>query len=212
MLDRNKFVVNHKAAGFMSKDSFEIADADTGEVLAVATEKPRGFMGKLMAMMMGKESLPTTIEVRRKSDNGLEFAVRRKGFFAPKIQTIDGEEQVIGSYKAKVFTLSGGFTVYDKDGKQFADLQGKMFSSEYKFKDPKGTVEIGSVSRTWGGLAKSMFSGTGTYAVEFGPDFASDQPAKMLLLGAAIAIDTLFKKKEKKEGSTARRGSGGETE
>jgi len=64
---------------------------------------------------------------------------------------------------------------------------------------------MGSVSRTWEGLAKSFMTGDDTYGVEINPAFAEDSRTKMLILGATIAVESIFKKKA--ESSAA--GSGG---
>src|SRR5262249_51719952 len=105
---------------------------------------------------------------------------------------------------SKMFSLSSGFHVYDKAGKHLAEIKGKMLKSEYKFVAPDKTTEMGSVSRTWGGLAKSLISGDGTYGVQIAPAFAGDETTKILILGATIAVETIFKK--------AKGGGGGKSE
>jgi hypothetical protein len=82
-----------------------------------------------------------------------------------------------------------------------------MFSSDYKILTPEGD-EIGSVSQSWGGLAKSLFTGKGTFGVQIAPEFAEDATAKMRILGATIAINALFKKA--KAGGKITKGGGGD--
>src|SRR5262249_43986394 len=124
-------------------------------------------------------------------------------------QVHDAKGEVVGRYKAKMFSLSGGFHVYDKAGKHLAEIQGKMFKAEYKFVTPDRSAEMGSVSRTWGGLAKSLMTGGGTYGVQIDPKFAKDSTAKMLILGATIAVESIFKQKAGKSGGGADEGGAG---
>jgi uncharacterized protein YxjI len=133
----------------------------------------------------------------------------RTGSLFKKDQVLDPQGQVVGRYKAKMLSLSGGFHVYDKDGKHLAQLQGKMLKAEYKFVTPDRSAEMGTVSRTWGGLAKSLLSGTDSYGVQIAPAFAKDHVAKMLILGGTIAIESIFKKKKSK---TAGAEGGGDAE
>jgi uncharacterized protein YxjI len=182
MLDRDSFVVKLGSKGF------EILDGETGKPLGSARVVYSGFMA-ILGMLVGKENVPATLEIRDK-DKELVFAIRRRGFFLKKIEALDGEGRVIGTYKSKLFSLSGGFHVYDKKGKHFAEVKGKMLKAEYRFLEPGGG-EMGSVTRTWGGLAKSLFTGGTTYGVKI--DAAGVIP-RMLLLGASMAIDTLLKK------------------
>lgn len=210
MLDKNKVVIKGSSSGIAGKKSFEIVDAESSQPVGSATENTT-TMAMLLGMVLGKDNMSLTIEFRQKSDNALVFSVRRKGFIFKKIQALDAQGQVIGSYKAKMFSLSGGFHVYDKDGKHFADIKGKMFKAEYKFVTPDGTTEMGSVSKSWAGMAKALFTGGQTYGVEIAPAYAGDQTAKMLILGAAVAINALFTKAKSSSGgsSSSEEGGGG---
>jgi uncharacterized protein YxjI len=199
LLDQEKFIVKSQSKTFSSKKSFEIVD-ETGKVLGTAKDTTGFFPG-----LLGQ----TTIEVRDAGDSALLFSVSRSGWLMKKDQVTNGQGEVVGRYKAKMFSLSGGFHVYDKEGKHLAEIQGKMLKSEYKFVTPDRSAEMGSVSKTWGGLAKSMFTGGGTYGVQMDPKFAKDSTAKILILGATIAVETIFKKKA---GGGGGGGGGGDDE
>lgn len=200
LLDHAKLVVKAQTRRLSSKKDFEIVDADTGQALATATDTTP-FLQSLLGS--------TTLEVRDASNNNVVFTVGRSGWLFKKDQVLDGEGQVVGQYKAKRFSLSGGFHVYDKDGKHLAEIQGNLFKAEYKFVTPDRSTTMGSVSRTWGGLAKSLLTGDGNYGVQIAPQFAEDATAKMLILGAAIAAESIFKKKASTTSSGGGSSSGG---
>jgi len=200
LLDHNKFVVKSETRGFSGKKAFEILDAESGQALGSAKDVT-GFLGSLFGN--------TKIEVRDASNNSLLFSVGRDGILFKKDQVVGPEGALIGRYKAKMFTLSGGFNVYDKDAKHLAEIKGKMFKAEYQFVGPDKTTQMGSVSRTWSGLAKSIFAGGGTYVVQIDPQFATNITAKMLMLGATIAVETIFKKKKESTSSGGGAAGGG---
>ncbi len=208
MLEGNKFAVSGQTNLLSSKTGYDIADGDSGRALATATEKSGGFLATLLGTALGKDSIPKTIEVRKKSDNALLFSVRRSGFLFKKVEVLDAEDKPLARYKAKIMSLSGGFHVYDPEGKHLAEIKGKMFKAEYQFVTPDGKP-MGSVSRTWGGLGKSLLGGSGSYGVQIEPTCASDPKMKTIILGAAIAVDTMFKKAEKKSSSSSSSSSGG---
>jgi uncharacterized protein YxjI len=189
----NKFVVKEQKGFFSSGKAYEIVDADSSEAVATATEKS-GMMAKLLGSLMGKDNMSLTIEVVDKADKTPLFSVRRSGFFFKKVEALDEDGKSVGTYKTKKFSLSGGFHIYDKAGKHFAEIRGKMFGSDYKFYTPDGETEMGSVGKSWGGVFKALFTGAETYGVQIAPEYADDPTAKILLLGAAIVIDALFKK------------------
>jgi uncharacterized protein YxjI len=189
LLDQNKFVVKSQNLAFSSKKTFEILDADTGQQLGTAKDVT-GFFPSLLGA--------ATIEVRDASNNSLLFTVGRFGWLIKRDQVLDPEGQLIGRFKVKMFSLSGGFHVYNKDDKHLMEIQGNMFKAEYKFMTPDRTTEMGSVSRTWGGLAKSLLTGGDTFGVQIDPKYAGDVNVKKLIIGAAIALESVFKKKETK--------------
>jgi uncharacterized protein YxjI len=189
LLEQNKFVVKSQSKLFSSKKSYDILDGDSGQVLGTARDVT-GFL----PLLVGNRH----IEVRDVSNNALLFSVGRHGLVFKKNKVLDPQGELIGRFKAKLFGLGGGFHIYDKDGKHLAEMQGKMFKAEYKFLTPGRTAEMGVVSRTWGGLAKSLLLGTDTYGVQIAPQFANDTSAKILILGATIAVESIFKAKAKK--------------
>lgn len=188
MLDQNTFVVKQKAKLFSSRASFEILDG-SGTVTGTA-EQSTSALAKLIGMVLGPPA--TTIEFREKPDDSLVFAVRRRGLLVKKVEVVDAQGVVIGLYKAKRFSISGGFHVYDGSGKHVAEIRGKLLKSNYTFFQPDGKTEMGKVSKKWAGAMKEMFTSADTYAVEIDPAFADQPTVKMRILGAAVAIDSLM--------------------
>ena len=202
MLERNTFVVKQKAKMMSSRNSYEILDEE-GKVIGTA-EQSTGGLAKVLGMLLGDP--PTQIEFREKTESGdpLVFTVRRTGYMFKKVQVVDSQGAVIGTYKAKRFSISGGFHVYDKDGKHVAEIRGQLLKSDYTFFQPDGKTEMGKVSKKWAGAMKEMFTSADTYAVQIDPTFAEQPTVKMLILGAAVAIDALM--------STQGGASGGESD
>lgn len=91
--------------------------------------------------------MPLSIEVREKPDDKLLFKIRRSGLVFRKVRLLDPDGKVLASYKAKMFSLAGGFHIYDGAGKHYCDIKGKMFKSEYKFYTPDGKSEMGTVTK-----------------------------------------------------------------
>lgn len=190
MLNENMFIVTPKTKLLSSRHSYEVRN-ESGQVLGTA-EQSTGFLDQLLGMVKGPPS--TKIEFRTKPDDSLAFAVRRKGFLFKKVEAVDEKGEVIGRYKAKSFSLSGGYHIYDNGGKHIAEIRGKLLKSEYTVFSPDGKTEMGKVSKKWGGMMKSLLTSDGTYGVRISPQFAEDAKTKMVILGAAIAIDCLMGK------------------
>ncbi|MBU6174823.1 MAG: hypothetical protein KGQ60_13520 [Planctomycetes bacterium] len=193
LLEQNKFVVKSQSKAFSSSKSFEILD-EAGKMLAMGKDVTPFFSSLLGSV---------TIEVRQTADNALVFSLVRRGWLFKKDLVLSSQGEVLGQYKSKVFSLSSGFHMYDKDGKHLGEIRGKMFKAEYQFISPDNKTEMGSVSRTWTGLAKSLFSGDDTHGVQIAPNFATDNQVKIMILGAAIAVESIFKKKGEKKSESS---------
>ena len=188
MLDRTTFVVSQKAKLLSSRNSYEIRD-EAGKVIGTA-EQSTGMMAKLIGMVKGPPS--TKIEFFAAGSATPVFTVRRRGLLFKKVEVLDASGKVVGLYKSKRFSLSGGFHVYDGDGKHVAEIRGKLTKADYTFFAPDGKTELGKVSKKWAGAMKELFTSADTYGVQVAPAAAGDERTKMLILGAAVAIDCLM--------------------
>ena len=146
---------------------------------------------------MSKHLLPTIVEVFEKPDDSLVFTLKRGWYlFKARVEVHDSLGQFVGSFRSKFFTISGGFDVFDKDGKCFAQVKGSMFGFNYRFLTEDGKVELGRVAKKLGGLvglAREAFFSADDYYLEVSPDLAEQPLAKMLLLAATLAVDIIYK-------------------
>lgn len=193
MLECNRFVVKEQIKILSSVQKYDILDGDSGVHVGTAQETI-GFLVQALRWVVSKQLLPTHVEVRATPDNSLVFAIRRGIYlFRSRVEVLDSEGALMGYFKSKFFTISGGFHVYDKDDKHFAEVKGKMFGFDYRFRSPDGSVELGRVSKKWGGVMKEFFTSADSYGVEISPELAEQPMAKMLILAAVLAIDLIYK-------------------
>lgn len=199
MLDRNTFVVKEHTKLISTTNTYDILDADSGEVLGTAQETV-GTLTQIARWFISKALMPMRVEVREKPDDSLLFTIRRGAYiFKSTVEVHDAQGELLGSFRSKLFTISGGFTIADKAGKPFAEIKGKWLGFDYRFVTPDGSFEMGRVSKKLGalGLVKEFFTSADTYAVQVAPELAEEPLAKMLILAAALAIDTVYKEESR---------------
>jgi uncharacterized protein YxjI len=196
MLECNTFAIQEHRKVFSSTQSYDIKNAATGELLGGAKEQI-GFLTKTLRWVMSKHLLPTEVEVREKPDDSLVFSLRRSGYLLQsRVEVRDALGVLVGYFKSKVLTISGGFHVYDKDDKFFAEVKGKLFGFEYRFVAEDGIVELGQVFKKIDGIAgvaREILFSADNYFLQVNPDLAEQPLAKMLLLAATLAIDLIYK-------------------
>ncbi|MBX9623182.1 MAG: hypothetical protein K2X82_05155 [Gemmataceae bacterium] len=199
MLDRNTFVVKERVKLVSNSNTYDILDGESGEVLGTAEERI-GTLVQLARFFISKHLMPTRVEVREKPDDALVFTIRRGAYiFKTRVEVHDAQGELVGSFKSKFFTISGGFHIYDKDGRHFAEIKGKWLGWDYRLVTPDGSLEMGRVSKKLGamGLVKEFFTSADTYAVSINPEMEEEPLAKMLILAAALAIDTIYKEESR---------------
>lgn len=191
MLERQRFFIKEQVAFLKTTDTYDIYDPDTQEHVGVAVENPGTFV-TYARVLINKHFMPTKVEVRELPDESLVFTIRRPfSMWRAQVEVYDAEDELIGFFRSKLFSLGGGFWVYDKDGNQFAEVKGNWVGWDFKFLTPDGN-ELGVITKKWAGLAKEFFSSADNYIVAIDDSLAAQPIAKMLLLAAALAIDIVF--------------------
>ncbi|MBA4019381.1 MAG: oxidoreductase [Pirellula sp.] len=194
MFDRRSYAVKEHVGVFKLTDKYDIFDGETGTKLGCAVENV-GVVKMLLRLVVNKQLLPTTVEIRETDDGPAVLSIHR-GFslFRPTIDVKDGTGQVIGSFKSKLFTLGGGFYVYDAAGNQSAEVKGNWKGFTFQFLAGDGR-ELGTVTKKWGGLMKEMFTSADSYHIQLAADIPTQSALAALLLAAGLAIDIVFKER-----------------
>lgn len=191
MLELQRFFVKEQVALLRTTDIYDIYDPDTQQQVGTARETV-GTLVQLMRWFIHKGLMPTTVQVRDRQEQ-LVFSIRRPmQLLRARVEVRNADHELLGYFKSKLFSLGGGFWVYDNHDRQFAEVKGDWKGWNFRFLTPDG-VELGLVTKKWAGLGKEMFTSADSYIVAIN-DGLSDQPvAKTLLLAAALAIDIVYK-------------------
>ena len=159
--------------------------------VGVAKEVP-GSLVSVLRLFISKKLMPTTVEVREHPDGALVFTIKKPvTFLRQTVEVYDADGKKLGYFMSKVFSLGGGFYVYDNNDNQFAEVQGKWTGWEFTFLTPEGH-EMGKVTKKWAGVLKELFTSADNYVVSIADDLADQPIAKMLLLAATLAIDIVY--------------------
>lgn len=189
MFTKATYLVRERVAVLKLADTYDILEADTGQQVAVAQEKPGGFV-TFMRFLLNKRMLPTHVFIAPREDASPMISIHR-GFtlLRAKVSVRTGDGREIGWFKSKVFSFGGGFYVFDAAGRQVAEIKGDWKGWNFKFIE--GGKEIGTVTKKWAGLAKELFSSADNYVINLAP--GQPPEAVALLIATGIAIDTIYK-------------------
>src|SRR5689334_4133327 len=145
MLELQRYLVKQQVSLFKGRADYDLFNPDDQKQVGAAREA-RSLLGTLLGMALAKNKRPRTIEVRDTAGN-LVFSIHRPwSLFRTKVRVLDGGGQLLGYFKTKVLSLSGGFWVYDPQDKQMAELKGDWKGWSFKFLSPQGK-ELGQIGK-----------------------------------------------------------------
>jgi uncharacterized protein YxjI len=191
MLDRKTFFIKERVGLLKFADTYDILDPESREPIGIAREKP-GALIHLLRMLVNKQLLPTRVDIHDDENRPPLLSITRGvTLLRSKIKIINAGGEMIGYFKSKIFSLGGGFHVYDKNDNRIAEVSGDWKGWNFRMKTPEGK-EIGTVTKKWAGIGKELFTSADNYMISI----ADDAPmAGGLLLAAGLAIDTVYKEK-----------------
>lgn len=195
LLDHNTFFVRERVGFVKLTDAYDILDPQTQQPIGLAKEEPNVWV-KWLRLLIQKSLMPTVVRVYETEGQPALFSIHRGvALFRSKVRVEGAGGEQLGYFKSKVFSLGGGFYVFDNADQQIAEVKGDWKGWNFKFLATCG-LEIGTVTKKWAGLGRELFTSADNYIISLSPESAGNHAATTLLLAAGIAIDTVFKEKE----------------
>jgi uncharacterized protein YxjI len=195
LIERTAFFVKERVAMLKLTDTYDILDPATGQQIGIAKEEPHP-LAKWLRLVIKKHMMPTRLNIYEHEGHAPVLSIHRGvAFFRTKVRVVAGDGQPIGYFKSKLFSLGGGFHVYDNADRQVADVKGDWKGWNFKFLSNTGR-EIGTVTKKWAGLGRELFTSADNYIISLSDLSGTSPAASALLLAAGLAIDVVFKEAE----------------
>lgn len=193
MLNRKNFFIKERVGFMKLADTYDILDPETQQPIGIAKEEP-GWT-QYLRLLVNKQLLPTTVNVYENGGTVPMFSIHRPmALLRSKIRVTGPGGQALGYFKSKIFSLGGGFWVFDNADQKVAEVKGDWKGWNFKFIS-SGGVELGTVTKKWAGLGKELFTSADNYMISLSERAEGNSAAGVLLLAAGLAIDVVFKEK-----------------
>jgi uncharacterized protein YxjI len=194
LLDRNIFFVKEHVALLKLTDTYDIFDPHTNQLIGVCKEEPPVW-AKWLRLAVKKHQMPTVINIYEVEGMPPVASIKRGfTFIRSKIDVISGDGRKLGYFKSKLFSIGGGFHVYDHSDQKIAEVKGNWKGWDFTLIDMNGR-EIGKVTKKWAGLGKELFTSADNYMISL-TGGVSNQDSAALLLAASLAVDVVYKEAE----------------
>ena len=190
-LARNVFLVKEHVGMFKAANNYDIYDPDTNQIVMECREERLGLFTKMLRFTDYKRMTPFDIQVRTPEGQQVVRITRGVSVFLSKVAVRDENDQPIGGFKQKFFSIGGKFDVLDRNDRPLCTLKGKWTSWDFQF--ISGTEELGRVSKKWAGLGKEMFTSADNYVLTISETVPPEHPVRKLILAAVMCIDMVLK-------------------
>lgn len=191
ILNRNLFFVKEHVGMFKAANNYDIYDPSNQEMIMTCREEKLGFFTKLLRFTDYKRMTPFHIEIKTASGEPVLTVKRGTSFILSKVDVYDGNNNLVGRFKQKFFSIGGKFDILDPDENIVCTLRGKWTSWDFRF--VKDDIEFAHVSKKWSGLGKELFTSADNYILEVDEKVVPDNPIRILILAAVMCIDMVLK-------------------
>ncbi len=191
ILHRNLYFVKEHIGMFKAANNFDIYDPDSGGEIMRCREENLGLFTKILRFTDSKRMTPFDIEIKTSTGENVIRVKRGIAWFLSKVEVFDENENLVGMFKQKFFTIGGKFDVLDENENILCTLQGKWTGWDFKF--VSGDIEYAHVSKKWAGIGKEMFTSADNYILEIYENVGREDKLRILILAAVMCIDMVLK-------------------
>ena len=191
ILARNIYFVKEHVGIFKAANNYDIHDPGTGQIIMECREEHLGFFTKMLRFTDWKRMTPFDVQIRTPDGSQVVRVKRGVSIFLSKVEVYNEQNQYIGGFKQKFFSIGGAFTVLDANEQPVCELKGKWTGWDFRFLS--GEVELAHVTKKWAGLGKEMFTSADNYVLEISESVPADSVARQLILAAVMCIDMVLK-------------------
>jgi uncharacterized protein YxjI len=191
VLKKNVFLVKEHVGMFKAANNYDIYDPQTGDIIMECREEHLGIVTKLFRFTDYKRNTPFDIQVRTPDGKQVLRITRGISLFLSKVNVLDENDQVVGSFKQRLFSVGGAFNVLDAGDNPLCQLNGKWTGWDFKFMAAE--TEYAHVTKKWAGIGKELFTSADNYVLEISESVPEDDLVRQLILAAIMCIDMVLK-------------------
>lgn len=191
VLANNLYLIKEHVGFFKAANNYDVVDPETGREILHCREPRLGWVTKMFRFTDYKRLTPFHIEVTTPSGEPVLRVERGVTFFLSKVSVFDDEDERVGGFKQKFFSIGGSFNVLSASDQPLCSLKGSWSSWEFSFE--KDGQQYAKVTKKWRGLGQELFTSADNYVLEISPTVPPDNPLRVLILGAVFCIDMVLK-------------------
>ncbi|MDQ1479661.1 MAG: hypothetical protein QOI44_522 [Actinomycetota bacterium] len=183
-------VVNQKVKLIELTNEYKVFDQNGMQIGSVA-QVGQSTLKKAARLVSSLDQFMThTYEIRDVNEQPLLVLTRPRKFMKSKFQITKPDGTVVGDVAQKNVIGKIRFSL-NANGQEVGTLSAENWRAwNFNIQDASGT-EVARITKTWEGLAKTVFTTADNYVVEF--KAAIEDPLRSIVVAAALCVDTALK-------------------
>jgi uncharacterized protein YxjI len=183
-------VVNQKVKLIELVNEYKVFDQNGAQIGSVA-QVGQSTLKKAARLVSSLDQFMThTYEIRDANEQPVLVLTRPRKFMKSKFQIAKPDGTVVGDVAQRNMIGKIRFAL-NASGREVGTLNAENWRAwNFNIQDASGT-EVARITKTWEGLAKTVFTTADNYVVEF--TAAIEEPLRSLVVAAALCIDTALK-------------------
>ena len=191
IFNKNTFLIKEHTGIFKAANNYDIFDATNNQMIMKCVEPNLGFFTKMFRFTDYKRMTPFDVHITTTEGRKLLTVKRGIAVFRSDVEVRDENDQLIGSFSQKFWSIGGKFELFDRNQNGLCTLQGKWTGWDFKFN--KDNQELAHVSKKWAGIGKEFFTSADNYVLEINNSVQQDSAVRQMILAAVVCIDMVLK-------------------
>jgi uncharacterized protein YxjI len=191
LLDHSRIVINQKAKLIELVNEYRIRD-EQGADIGIIRQEGQSQLKKLARFVSSLDQFMTHKLAAYDADGTkvLEL-VRPRKIMKSSVEVSDGNGAPVGTIRQENVFGKIRFGLHDTADTKIGEIRAENWRAwNFAIVDQAGN-EVGRITKTWEGLAKTLFTTADDYLLEISPSLGG--PLRLLAFASAVGVDTALK-------------------
>lgn len=191
VLNNNVYLIKEHFGILKASNSYDVYDPASGELIMECREPNLFWLTKILRFTDFKRMTPFDVQVKASDGQRVVRLMRGISLLVSKVEVRDSNNELVGYFSQKLFSIGGKFDVFNKQDELVCTLEGTWAAWDFYFK--QGEKTLAHVTKKWQGLGAELFTSADNYVLDINPEVPDNSELRLLIFAAVMCIDMVLK-------------------
>jgi uncharacterized protein YxjI len=191
LLEHNRIIINQKAKLIELVNEYKIRD-ENGADIGIIRQEGQSALKKMIRFVSSLDQYMThRLAAYDMAGAKVLELVRPRKIIKSSVEVYDGPGTQVGTIRQENVFGKIRFGLHDAAGRKIGEIRAENWRAwNFAIVDEQG-AEVGRITKTWEGLAKTLFTTADDYLLDISPGLGG--PLRLLAFASAVGVDTALK-------------------